>query len=44
VTAELHEPHAAAHSLLATRTHSLIDFHTRNVPFFEAFDSKGHTP
>ena len=44
VTAELHEPRAADHSLLATRTHSLIDFHTRNAPFFEAFDSKGKTP
>ncbi len=44
VTAELHEPRDADHRILVARTHSLIDFHTRNVPFFETFDSKGHTP
>ncbi|MGB8862253.1 MAG: FGGY family carbohydrate kinase [Ilumatobacteraceae bacterium] len=44
VAAEVHEPNDADHRLLAARTGSLVDFHDRNAPFFEAFDSKDHTP
>ena len=44
VAAELHEPHQPNHRLLAARTASLVDFHTRNAPFFAAFDSKDLTP
>ncbi len=40
VTAEVHEPVAANHRLLAARTASLIDFHTRNAEFYAAFDHK----
>jgi xylulokinase len=42
VTAELHEPNDANHRLLAARTASLVDFHTRNAPFYAAFDCKEH--
>ncbi len=44
VTAEVHEPHDDHHRLLAARTASMVDFHTRNAPFYEAFDSKEHAP
>ena len=44
VTAELHEPHEPNHRLLAARTASLVDFHTRNAEFYAAFDSKDDTP
>ena len=40
VTAEVHEPHEPNHRLLAARTASLVDFHTRNAEFYAAFDSK----
>lgn len=39
---QVHEPDPAAHELLARRTHSLVDFHDRTAPFYEAFDSKDH--
>ncbi|MBI4933742.1 MAG: hypothetical protein HY828_07690 [Actinobacteria bacterium] len=44
VTEQVHEPDDAAHRLLATRTATLVDFHVRNAPFYEGFDSKDHTP
>ena len=44
VTAELHDPHEPNHRLLAARTASLVDFHTRNAEFYQAFDSKDDTP
>ncbi|MEX0848316.1 MAG: FGGY family carbohydrate kinase [Ilumatobacteraceae bacterium] len=40
VTAQVHEPDPAHHALLATRIASLIDFHTRNAAFYDAFDRK----
>jgi len=40
VTAEVHDPDHTAHQLLATRTASLIDFHSRNAEFYSDFDSK----
>jgi xylulokinase len=39
---QVHEPDAAAHELLSRRTRSLVDFHDRTAPFYEAFDSKDH--
>lgn len=40
ITAEVHEPDAANHALLAARTESLIDFHHRNAEFYAAFGRK----
>ena len=44
VTADVHEPNEPNHRLLAARTASLIDFHTRNADFYAAFDTKDDTP
>ena len=43
VTADVHEPNEPNHRLLAARTASLIDFHTRNADFYAAFDTKDDT-
>ncbi len=44
ITEEVHEPDDGAQRLLAARTRSLVDFHARTAPFYEAFDSREPQP
>ncbi len=44
VTEQIHEPHPEHQQVLAARTATLVDFHVRNTPFYEGFDSKDSRP